>query len=89
MGQQVKGYTAAVDYDEHEIVLPVGSGTALRGEGAAGFGRELVARVVGRPAWDRAVTRGEYSPRRQVRLPQTLSGNVGQLAAIQKDVLPP
>lgn len=68
---------------EHEMVLPVDSTTALRGEAAAAFGRNMVARAVGRPALDPAAAHGEHSPMRQVCLPQALSDDVDHLAAIQ------
>lgn len=83
MSEQEKDYAAVAAWAEHEMVLPTDSKTALRGEAAAAFGRDLVARAVGRPALDPATARGEHSPRRQVRLPQTLSDDVDQLAATQ------
>lgn len=44
------------------MVLPVNSKTALRGEVAAAFGRDLVARAVGRPALDPAAAAGGTPP---------------------------
>ncbi len=83
MSDQGKDYAAAAAWAEHEMVLPVDSTTALRGEAAAAFGRGMVARAVGRPALDPAAAAGEHSPRRQVRLPRALSDDVDQLAATQ------
>ncbi len=83
MSEQEKDYAAAAAWAEHEMVLPANSKTALRGESAAAFGRDLVARAVGRPALDPAAAAGGHSPRRQVRLPQALSDDVDQLAATQ------
>lgn len=83
MDQQEKDYAAAAEWAEHEMVLSADSTTALRGEAAAAFGRDMVARAVGRPALDPAAARGEHSPRRQVRLSQAVSDEVDHLAATQ------
>lgn len=81
MGQS-KDYTAAADWAEHEMVLPKNSGSALVGDDAAAFGKDLLRRA-GRPSVDPAAAPGEHSPRRQVRLPKALSDDVDHLAKAQ------
>jgi hypothetical protein len=44
-----KDYEAAADWAEQDMVLPERSSTALHGEAAAAFGRDLVERSMGRP----------------------------------------
>ena len=73
----------AAEWAERDMVLPTNSTTALRGDDAAAFGRGVLARAVGRPALDPDAARGEYSPRRQVRLPRALSDDIDELAAAQ------
>ena len=72
-------YADAAEWAERDMVLPTNSTTALRGDDAAAF----LARAVGRPALDPDAARGEYSPRRQVRLPRALSDDIDELAAAQ------
>ncbi|WP_448059216.1 hypothetical protein [Cellulomonas hominis] len=44
-----KDYSAAADWAEHDMTLPRDSTTARRGQAAADFGRDLLARAGGRP----------------------------------------
>jgi len=44
-----KDYEAAADWAEQHMALPKGSSSALRGDAATAFGRDLVARSTGRP----------------------------------------
>jgi hypothetical protein len=68
-----KDYDAAAEWAEHDMALPKKSRTALRGQDAAEFGRELVERSRGgRPSIDPDAGPGESSPVRQVRLPRRL-----------------
>ena len=72
-----KDYDEAAEWAEHDMTLPKNSKTALRGEAAADFGRELVERSRGgRPSIDPAGAPGEKSPVRQVRLPRALDADL-------------
>ncbi len=62
-------YDDAAEWAEHEMTLPKNSSTALRGEAATDFGRDLIERSRGgRPSIDPNKTPGEESRKRQVRL---------------------
>lgn len=44
-----KDYSAAADWAERDMTLPRNSTSARRGQAAADFGRDLLAKVGGRP----------------------------------------
>jgi hypothetical protein len=72
-----KDYDAAAEWAEHDMTLPQDSKTALRGEDAAAFGRDLIERSRGgRPSIDPEAKPGETSPVRQVRLPRALDADL-------------
>ncbi len=79
-----KDYAAAADWAENEMTLDPASATALRGEAAAAFGRELLERATaGRPSIDPAAVPGKHSPARQVRLAERQSLRLDRLAERQ------
>jgi hypothetical protein len=72
-----KDYDAAAEWAEHDMTLPKNSKSALQGEDAAAFGRELVERSRGgRPSIDPQAGPGETSPVRQVRLPRSIDNDL-------------
>ena len=84
MSDQSKDYAAAAEWAEHHYTPEENSARALHGEAAAAHGRALLERAgVGRPRLDRSEDARGRSPRRQVRLPQSLSDDVDQLATAQ------
>ncbi len=84
MSEQTKDYAAAAQWAEDHMTPEANSAHALHGEAAAAYGRALLERAgVGRPRLDPTEDVTGRSPRRQVRLPQTLSDNVDHLAAAQ------
>ncbi|MGH3560803.1 MAG: ribbon-helix-helix protein, CopG family [Mycobacterium sp.] len=56
---------------------------ALRGQRAAQASRELLRRAGGRPSIDPAPDAGGPAPRRQVRLPRSVSARVDEIASEQ------
>jgi hypothetical protein len=79
-----KDYDAAAEWAEHDMALPENSRSALRGEVAAEFGRDLIERSRGgRPSVDPDAGPGEKSPVRQVRLPRAVDNDLVALAASQ------
>ncbi|MFD7161231.1 hypothetical protein ACFV9C_42065 [Kribbella sp. NPDC059898] len=69
-------YDAAAEWAEHDMELPANSKTALRGDAAATFGRELLERSSGgRPTLDPNAP-GAKSPVRQTRLPRHLDAGL-------------
>ncbi|HEY3556335.1 MAG TPA: hypothetical protein VGL05_02660 [Kribbella sp.] len=78
-----KDYDAAAEWAEHDMSLPENSRTALRGQAAAEFGRELIERSRGgRPSIDPDAGPGENSPVRQVRLPRSLDNDLVAFAEV-------
>jgi hypothetical protein len=76
-----KDYDAAAEWAEHDMTLPEASKTALRGEDAAAFGRDVIERARGgRPSIDPEAGPGEKSPVRQVRLPRGLDADLVEFA---------
>jgi len=76
-----KDYQQAAEWAEHDMPLRPTSTTALRGEGAAAFGRDLLERATGgRPSIDPKARPGEHSPVRQVRLPGEVNEQLAALA---------
>ncbi|MEV4266230.1 hypothetical protein [Kribbella sp. NPDC049584] len=68
-----KDYDAAAEWAEHDMKLPEQSKSALRGDAAAAFGKDLIERSRGgRPSIDPDAGPGEASPVRQVRLPRAV-----------------
>ena len=76
-----KDYDAAARWAEYSMVLVKNSPTALRGDAAAAYGRSVLQRAAGRRGLDGTAEPGEPSPRRQVRLPRSVSDRVDRLAA--------
>jgi hypothetical protein len=84
MSSTKKDYQRAADWAEDEMALKPGSTTALRGEDAAAFGRDLLERATGgRPSIDPKARAGQHSPVRQVRLPAEVNEQLAALAAAQ------
>jgi hypothetical protein len=76
-----RDYDAAADWAEHDMQLPENSKTALRGQEAADFGRDLVERSRGgRPPLDPAAAPGQRSRVRQVRLPAQIDADLDTYA---------
>jgi hypothetical protein len=70
-------YDAAAEWAEHDMQLPKNSETALRGQAASDFGRDLIERSRGgRPSIDPDATPGDKSPVRQVRFPRSLDADL-------------
>jgi len=70
-------YRDAAEWAEHDMELPKNSTTALRGQAAADFGRDLIERSRrGRPSIDPDKAPGEQTRVRQVRLPGTMDDNL-------------
>lgn len=81
MSNTEKDYQQAAEWAEHDMTLKQASTTALRGEGAATFGRDLLERATGgRPSIDPKARPGEHSPVRQVRLPAEVNEQLTALA---------
>lgn len=81
MSNSEKDYQAAADWAEKDMALPAASTTALRGEAATTFGRDLLERSTGgRPPIDPQAKPGEHSPVRQVRLPAEVNDQLSALA---------
>lgn len=75
-----KNYDELAEWAERDMTLPVASKTAKRGKAAAEAGRELLRRSSGRPSLDPEAKPGVYAPRRQVRLPESVSLSVDAIA---------
>lgn len=76
-----KDYQQAAEWAEHDMTLKPASTTALRGESAATFGRELLERATGgRPSIDPKAKPGQHSPVRQVRLAAEVNEQLTALA---------
>lgn len=81
MSSTEKDYQQAADWAEHDMTLNPASATALRGEAAAAFGRDLLERATGgRPSIDPKARPGQHSPVRQVRLPAEVNDQLTALA---------
>lgn len=83
---ETKDYAAAAEWAEGNDVPQ--TDRAMRGDAAAAYAREQLERAgvsvpVGRPKLDPNEKKAGRSPRRQVRLPQTLSDDLDQLATEQ------
>jgi hypothetical protein len=78
-------YQAAADWAENEMTLkPGGSAKALRGEEAAAYGRDLVARALGgRPPLNAGAAPGQRAKVRTVRLSDDLEAGLLAIAADQ------
>jgi hypothetical protein len=75
-------YGDAAEWAEHDMELPENSRSALRGQAAADFGRDLIERSRrGRPSIDPDKTPGEPTRVRQVRLPGRTDDNLAAFAA--------
>jgi len=76
-----KDYQQAAEWADKDMTLKPASTTALRGEAAATFGRELLERAPGgRPSIDPKARPGQHSPVRQVRLPAEVNDQLAALA---------
>lgn len=81
MSGSEKDYQQAAEWAERDMTLTPSSTTALRGQAAAAFGREVLDRsAVGRPSIDPQAGPGEQSPVRQVRLPAEINEQLAALA---------
>lgn len=81
MSSTEKDYQQAAEWAEHDMTLKPASATALRGEAAATFGRDLLERATGgRPSIDPKARPGQHSPVRQVRLPAEVNDQLAALA---------
>jgi hypothetical protein len=79
-----KDYENASDWAERDMTLKPASTTALSGDTAAEFGRDLLERSTGgRPSIDPKARPGEHSPVRQVRLPAEVNDQLAALAQAQ------
>lgn len=84
MSKNKKGHQAAANWAEEHMTLKPNSTTALRGEDAAAFGRDLLERATGgRPSIDPKARAGQHSPVRQVRLPAEVNEQLAALAKAQ------
>jgi hypothetical protein len=76
-----KDYQQAAEWAEDDMTLKPASTTALRGEAATKFGRDLLERATGgRPSIDPNARPGQHSPVRQVRLPAEVNEQLTALA---------
>jgi len=81
MSRKEKSYQQAAEWAEHDMTLKPSSTTALRGDAAAIFGRDLLERSTGgRPSLDPSARPGQHSPVRQVRLPTEVNEQLTALA---------
>lgn len=81
MSSGEKDYRQAAEWAEHDMTLKPSSKTALRGDTAATFGRDLLERATGgRPSIDPKARPGQHSPVRQVRLPAEVNEQLADLA---------
>ena len=81
MSSEAKDYQQAADWAERDMTLKPSSTTALRGNAAATFGRDLLERATaGRPSIDPNARPGQHSPVRQVRLPAEVNKQLADLA---------
>jgi hypothetical protein len=84
MTPKKKDYEQAAEWAEHDMALKPASTTALRGQAAADFGRDLLERSTGgRPSIDPKARAGQHSPVRQVRLPAEVNDQLAALAEAQ------
>jgi hypothetical protein len=75
-----KDYDAAADWAERDMELPRRSSSALRGDAAAAFGRDVVDRSMGRPPLPEA---DRLSATQQVRLTTVEKAMFAELAKHQ------
>lgn len=81
MSNTEKDYQQAAEWADKDMTLKPASTTALRGEAAAMFGRDLLERATGgRPSIDPKARPGQHSPVRQVRLPAEVNDQLAALA---------
>lgn len=79
-----KDYQLSADWAEKDMALKPASTTALRGQAAATFGRDLLERASGgRPSIDPKARPGQHSPVRQVRLPTDVNDQLAALATAE------
>lgn len=84
MTKDSKDIQRAAEWAEEKMALKPDSTTALRGEAAAAFGRELLEKATGgRPSIDPNARAGQHSPVRQVRLPAEVNEQLAALAKTQ------
>lgn len=77
-------YAQAAHWAEDDMTIKPASTTALRGDDAAAFGRDLLERATGgRPPLDPHAAPGQHSPVRQVRLPAAINEQLAAVAAAE------
>lgn len=77
-------YAQAAQWAEDDMTIKSASTTALRGDDAAAFGRDLLERATGgRPPLDPHAAPGQHSPVRQVRLPAAINEQLAAVAAAE------
>lgn len=80
MSSDEKDYRRAAEWAERDMTLKPSSTTALRGDAAATFGRDLLRTTGGRPSIDPNARPGQHSPVREVRLPAEVNEQLADLA---------
>lgn len=84
MSSAGKDYRQAAEWAERDMTLKPSSTTAVRGEAAAAFGRDLLERATGgRPSIDPRARPGQHSPVRQVRLAAEVNDQLTTLATAE------